>query len=274
MTRHNLYSKNKKILIIPDIHHKCDIAESIIKKNKPAYTIFLGDYFDDFYDDVEMTKNTLRWLEKSVQDKTRIHLIGNHDIQYIGKNNNRICTGYSLEKHNVIKQSKIDWTKLSMYCWIDSLWLCTHAGLSYDFLLDIQKNDKEDINKTLKRYWNDEHILKLTNQPNHRFFDVSTLRGGTAKVGGLLWCDYNEFMDIPGVNQIFGHTPANVVRYSNTTKKTKHVDKSFNSQKPTHEIKYGNGCNGSVHYCIDTALTKYVIVKNGKIVIMNTNDIY
>jgi len=32
-------------------------------------------------------------------------------------------------------------------------------------------------------------------------------------VGGPLWCDYDEFVDIPSTNQIFGHTPNLVVRY-------------------------------------------------------------
>ena len=37
-------------------------------------------------------------------------------------------------------------------------------------------------------------------------------RGGTRRgeksVGGPLWCDFSEFEPIPGLNQVFGHTPA------------------------------------------------------------------
>jgi hypothetical protein len=29
-------------------------------------------------------------------------------------------------------------------------------------------------------------------------------------VGGLVWCDFREFTPIPGLNQIFGHTPGNL----------------------------------------------------------------
>ena len=61
-------------------------------------------------------------------------------------------------------------------------------------------------------------------------------RGGSNVVGGPLWCDYNEFVDIPGINQIFGHTPNYTVRH----RKTKNFE----------------------HYCIDTRLNHYTIYQN------------
>ena len=250
MVGHNISSKNKKILIIPDIHHKYEIAEDIIKRNKPAYTIFLGDYFDDFDDDdVNFTRNTAKWLEKSLLDKTRIHLIGNHDIQYISKNPSLKCSGFTRIKQSIIDQSNINWSKLLMYCWIDSSWLCTHAGLSYDFLLDIKKDGGEDIKKILNNSWDDKNMSKLTKEFYHRFFDISQQKGGTADVGGPLWCDYMEFVTIPNVKQIFGHTP-------------------------DPEIRYSNNGEGAEYYCIDTKLSKYVVMKDSRVTIVDADDTY
>jgi len=60
-----------------------------------------------------------------------------------------------------------------------------------------------------------------------------------------LWCGYDEFEDIPGLNQIFGHTPNHVVRH--------------------HKTK------NSEHYCIDTKLNHYAMYQNGKIGIKTNN---
>ena len=61
-----------KTIIIPDIHNDYHTAEKIIKKENPDKIIFLGDYFDDFYDTI---KDVTKWLVKSLQQKNRIHLI-------------------------------------------------------------------------------------------------------------------------------------------------------------------------------------------------------
>ena len=41
----------------------------------------------------------------------------------------------------------------------------------------------------------------------HWFISVGTKRGGRSPAGGILWCDFGEFAAVPGVHQIFGHTP-------------------------------------------------------------------
>lgn len=41
-------------------------------------------------------------------------------------------------------------------------------------------------------------------------------RGGSNDVGCPLWCDYDEFGDIPGINQIFGHTPNYTILHGKT----------------------------------------------------------
>ena len=223
------------ILIIPDIHNDYLKAEEIIKKQNPDKIIFLGDYFDDFDDTVQDVINTAKWLKKSLKQENRIHLIGNHDLSYMTDNPNLKCTGYRTDKHKVIKKQSIDWSKLLMHYFIDDKWLCTHAGVSNDFLKQQRTKKTDLIQKVLNFSKKDLENIDDENYI-HPFFQVGFSRGGSNVVGGPLWCGYDEFVDVPGVNQIFGHTPDYVVRH----RKTKN----------------------SEHYCIDTRLKHYAIYQN------------
>ena len=226
-----------KSLIIPDIHNNYLTAEKIIKKENPDKILFLGDYFDDFDDTIQDAENTAKWLVKSLQQENRIYLIGNHDLSYMTDNSNLKCMGYRTDKHKAIKKYSIDWTKLLMHYWIDDKWLCTHAGFSNDFLKQQRTKKSDTIQKILD--FSKKDLEKIDDENCiHPFFQVGFSRGGSNMVGGQLWCDYDEFVDVPGINQIFGHTPNHVVRH--------------------HKTK------NSEHYCIDTRLNHYAIYQNGK----------
>lgn len=69
MTKLTLNSQ-EKILIVPDIHNDYHTAEMIIKKENLDKIIFLGDYFDDFYDTVKDAANVAKWLTWSYSKKT------------------------------------------------------------------------------------------------------------------------------------------------------------------------------------------------------------
>ena len=147
-------------------------------------------------------------------------------------NPNLKCSGYRTDKHNAIKEQNIDWNKLQMYCWIDEKWLCIHAGFSNDFFKQQCTQKLDSIQEILT---NSKKDLEKINDVdyNHPFFQVGFSRGGSNNVGGPLWCDYDEFEDIPGINQIFGHTPNQFVRHNKT--------------------------KNSEHYCIDTKLKHYAV---------------
>ena len=193
-----------KTLIIPDIHTKFDIAEIFIDKEKPDNVVFLGDYFDTFDDTLEITEQTSLWLKDSLKKKNRIHLLGNHDLSY--KDTRFACSGFSEEKLIVLKKVRMDLTKLQHYCWVGDEdgdgWLCTHAGLSkefYEFYKNKDNYDDESVNDFLARYCSDPK-LQL------RLYDCGPSRGGQDDYGGIVWCDYFDFVDIPNTKQIFGHT--------------------------------------------------------------------
>ncbi len=227
---------SEKFVIIADIHNEFEIAEKIIKKEKPDQVVFLGDYFDNFYDTDKDAANTARWLDKSLQIQNRVHLIGNHDLSYMTDNPNLKCSGYAEEKHDLIKQQSIPWGKLKMYHWIDD-WLCTHAGLSHDFLKQQRRKKSDSVQEVLD--YSKEDLKDIDDVDRmHSFFQVGFSRGGSNMVGGPLWCDYGEFVDVPGVNQIFGHTKGSKIMHART--------------------------KDSEHYCIDTGLQHYAVYLKGK----------
>jgi len=182
-----------KTLIIPDIHTRYDIAESIIKKENPDKTVFLGDYFDDWDDTLEITEQVALWLKTSLANPNRIHLLGNHDLAYL--NDKYPCSGFSQGKLFAIKNTKIDLSKLKHYCWVGD-WLCTHAGLSYEFFKAYRLG--RSVNEFLEYY--------SSSELRHRLYNCSSSRGGRDAYSGIVWCDYEEFVDIPDIKQIFGHT--------------------------------------------------------------------
>jgi hypothetical protein len=213
-----------KTLIIPDIHTRFDKAEAIIRDENPDKIVFIGDYFDAFYDTLGQTQQVAEWLKNSLKEKNRIHLLGNHDLAYLDQKH--MCTGFSENKLVVIKNSGVDLSKLEMYHWIDD-WLCTHSGLSYEFYNAYAKSG-QNVNDLLETYCSDPELKP-------RLYDVSPSRGGQNAFGGIVWCDHEEFVDIPDTKQIFGHTKSDQLRHVTNNK------------------------DGSEHYCIDTGLNHYGI---------------
>lgn len=209
--------KNKITLIIPDLHHKWEKAEKIIAAVKHDDIVFLGDYFDDFNDTPDMVQDTADWLVGSVNKPNRVHLFGNHDIQYAFVYRKFQCAGYAQWKYFSIYdtvESKI-WDKVKFYHVLDNTWLLTHAGLHKSFMLDSiskLKNDRAAFFKELSEYLDHEirdgfrYIAEGHIKPC--IFGAGHARFGSSPVGGVLWCDYNEeFGPVDGLNQIVGHTP-------------------------------------------------------------------
>ena len=208
-----------KIMIIPDIHTKFGIAETIIERENPDNVVFLGDYFDSFGDNMEIANQTALWLKESLEKPNRIHLIGNHDLSYLDPDHHP-CSGYSTGKLFAIKETGVDLTKLQHYCWVGD-WLCTHAGLTREFMS--QTNHKN--------LFVGEFLDDLIEYDEEKLYSCSNYRGGTDAFSGIVWCDYDEFVDIPNVKQIFGHTRGPLRKTDN-------------------------------HICLDTMLQDYAIYEN------------
>lgn len=220
-------------LVIPDIHNDCATADAIMAAEEYDDVVLLGDYFDDFFDKPEDAERAARWLVESLEHKDRIHLVGNHDLAYMSDSPAFKCSGWTPAKHEAVRKVDIPWGRMRMWCWTNG-WLCTHAGLTLDFFRQIRANEVDGVEVTLAKSWPGMEAAIGDDSP-HPFFQAGASRRGNADVGGLLWCDYgDEFVDVPGVRQIFGHTRRGDVRHGST------VD--------------------AEHYCIDTGLANYALV--------------
>lgn len=206
-----------KILILPDVHNRWELAEKIIAHVKPDQTIFLGDYFDDFGDDPHSIAETADWFHHSVNQPNRIHLCGNHDIHYWFKDNRGVrCSGYDQFKSIAINDivTKKDWEKLVFYHVLDGKFLLSHAGVHPTWMDQGKRNMTEiseySLTQVVDKLKRDslDCKRKLAKGDCHWFVISGFARGSSPYYGGLLWCDWTqEFHCIRGLHQIVGHTP-------------------------------------------------------------------
>lgn len=211
---------DKNIIVIGDIHNHWAEAEAIASQYDETHTIvFTGDYFDDFGDTAEDATQTARWLKQSLSKPNRVHLMGNHDINYSVYNagttssgmpkNIYVCSGYALAKDAAINRilDQEDWDKIKLYHY-EHGFLFTHAGIHpYLFEHPIKGVDIDYVKEKLDKATFDYH--------NRTWNDVigaaGRCRGGDHKAGGILWCDYfREARLISKIRQVFGHTPTTV----------------------------------------------------------------
>jgi hypothetical protein len=211
-----------KILVIGDIHNHWVMAESIASKYDATHTIvFVGDYYDDFGDSAIDADQTARWLKESLSKPNRVHLMGNHDINYAyfnirpGSNlGNQIynCSGYSPAKDDAINRimSNEDWDKIKFAHKENGFWF-SHAGFHpFWFASPPYGMDDEVINIKLKKIQKAINDREFSNE----LAAAGKCRGGIHRVGGLLWRDHNQetytgsyWNDQSGIKQVSGHTP-------------------------------------------------------------------
>lgn len=213
-------SMSKNIIALGDVHNHWAEAEQIASKYDETHTIvFTGDYFDDFGDSAVDADQTARWLKASLQKPNRIHLMGNHDINYSVYNagvtstgaprNIYECSGYTIAKDIAINKvlDQDDWDKIKLYHY-ERGFLFSHAGIHpHWFECPIRGTDIDYVKEKLdratvdyrNRVWND--VIGAAGR----------CRGGSHKAGGILWCDYfRETRLIPKIKQVLGHTPTTV----------------------------------------------------------------
>jgi len=207
-----------KILCIGDIHNRWVQAEAIASKYDDTHTIvFTGDYFDNFGDTAIDADQTARWLKSSLEKPNRIHLMGNHDINYDYRNvrgSGQIyhCPGYSPAKDDAINRvlTNEDWGKIKIAHYENGFWF-SHAGFHpFWFASPPYGMDNEIINIKLKKIHKDIESREYSNE----LYAAGKCRGGINRVGGLLWRDHYQepytgsyWNDQSGIKQVYGHTP-------------------------------------------------------------------
>jgi hypothetical protein len=205
------------IIAIGDIHNHWVEAEQIASLyDKTHIVVFTGDYFDNFGDTAQDAIQTAQWLKESLDKPNRIHLMGNHDINYSYLNytkdslgslqNIYNCSGYDLKKDDAINRvmTNEDWDKIK-FAHYGNEWWFTHAGIHPHWFEHPVKGMSNDaiLDKLAKA--TDDYLNRTWNET---IGAVGRCRGGMHKVGGILWCDdFQEGHVSRGLKQVFGHTP-------------------------------------------------------------------
>lgn len=248
-----LSSNKQKIVIAADPHNDYKKLDNIFKREDGDINICLGDWFDSFsLDDPSDYVATAKYLtEVFLPNPKNYTLFGNHDIHYLFKAPTTWCSGYEQWKYNAIDSvlgsdrnsitEKFYWSIV-----VDDI-LLTHAGLDCRMLpSNCDTHDK--IFNYLDR-GDEEARIKLKTDDLHWFYQVGHSRGGNARAGGIVWCDFKyEFQPIEDLRQIVGHT-----NQWETGKAAQYHREGFTNIVEANNI------------CIDCNLNQYITIFNGKI---------
>lgn len=244
-----------KTIIISDLHQRHNWIEKFLEKTPHDEVVFLGDYFDDFDDTPEETKETAKWLKKSLKIPNRIHLLGNHDSHYRfpGLRKWRCAldnqeTQEKKEKAISAIMSPQDWEKI-IPSYQTQGWLLSHAG--------VPKGTK-----------NAEKILKTDIKFAKRGVHRKTLKT-------TIWGKYRDFIPTRHLNQIFGHSPSEKIRrkviFGDLTEKennrpTRLQQEESWEQDGTIIASFQNYPRyiASDNWCIDTNNSHIGIITDGK----------
>ena len=210
-----------QVLIIGDVHNKIDRVESALKA-WVGPVVLIGDYFDDFDDTINDAIKTAEWLKHSLQYANRVHLMGNHDFQYMLPVTSGVwCSGYTIAKHNSIKQvlTPQDWLRVKYFHSIDNCWF-SHAGITRQwFDHPIHGTTIDGIEDKINAAVQSSQARDYTQIGC--IYGADYYRGGQFKKGGILWNDWRNSEHFKDITQVMGHTPVNSI--------TVDTDESLNS---------------------------------------------
>jgi len=232
-----------RTLVIPDIHNHIDWIEPFLKLVPHDNVVFLGDYFDDFFDTPDDARKTAQWLKFSIHQLNRKHIFGNHDIPLaFPHNTNLFCPGFTREKCKAVNSiiSKEEWDEKFDLVYFDQGWTLSHAGFhpaALPYFPDMANMDQAYLARA-----SDEALNHAACGYKHPLLDQGSRMGFPTK-GGCLWLDWSEFKPSPNINQIVGHTPSSEIR--------------------KHYLPNMKDCI-SENYCIDTNNKHIGVIENGK----------
>ena len=170
-------------IYIGDIHGR-DIWKDIVAKHDDVDNIvFVGDYFDSFdipgISQLDNIKNIVEFKKKRELDLTKkvYLLIGNHDIHYWpGVKDRGSTSGFQSTMSFQYEQFFRENEKCFQMSVLIGNRLCTHAGVSSQFLKDVgfYKRDNAD-ESMISDFLNDLFLYK----PNEFTFNAGYDRGNT-----------------------------------------------------------------------------------------------
>ena len=268
-----------KVLVIPDIHNRIVQAQSIMSHVEHDKCVLLGDYFDNFHDNVYDANNTAVWLRDYVLSNPKnIALIGNHDVNYFWNYHPQFrCSGYRDDKLAAIrKEINQEHVEQCKFYHIEDGWCYSHAGLTVSMWKSMALGYEQGTEETRAQFF--ERVLK--NWVAKTVEDIGLIknlpllgcgwdRGGTQRHGGIIWIDWRNFASIHGINQMVGHTPHRIpeahVQFVGGGYKKKYVSDYLKDIS-----KYSGPEVVSLNFAIDTHMNHYAIVTDGQVVIYDS----
>lgn len=195
-----------RTLIIPDLHHRTDHADHWLATQRHDRVVFLGDYFDDYGDDVNDARRTALWLRERMEKTADVFLLGNHDAAYMFPRSPELfCPGFTAAKARGIGEilRPEHWQRFRL-AHAEQGWLLSHAGFHPVWVRE------PTVERILKRC--DQAMQKASRRVVDPILGAGAERGGPQCYGGPLWMDWDSLVPIAGIHQIVGHTPGGEVR--------------------------------------------------------------
>ena len=197
-----------KTVFIGDIHGR-DVWKNIIEVEKPNRVVFIGDYFDSF--DISPAEQQYNFKEiiefKEKGECEVIMLVGNHDFHYYpgGEQYSGYQRGAAPANRQLLEENK---HHLQMCYLMDNI-LCSHAGISHDWLVTQNGYGNEPIDEFVNHIW--QH------RPNSFMFfgldptgDSQTQTPIWIRPLSLLRGNRDTFLKEKYI-QIVGHTQVNMI---------------------------------------------------------------
>ena len=136
-----------KTILLGDTHGRT-LWKDIVTKESPDQVVFIGDYFDSLEISQEnQLRNFIDILEYKYRVPNTILLIGNHDFHYMF--NYERYSGFQPKMYptfnHLLNEEK---DSFQMAFLLDDL-LCTHAGVSAEWLRDNDISEDADIVKEI-----------------------------------------------------------------------------------------------------------------------------
>ncbi len=199
-------AKPMRTLIIPDLHHHTGHADHWLATQRHDRVVFLGDYFDDYGDNVNDARRTALWLRERMEKTGDVFLLGNHDIAYMFPRSPELfCPGFTAAKARGIGEilRPGHWQRFRL-AHAEQGWLLSHAGFHPVWIKE------PTVERILKRC--DQAMQKARRRVFDPILGAGAERGGPQCYGGPLWMDFDSLIPIPDLHQIVGHTPGGEVR--------------------------------------------------------------
>ena len=194
-----------QIHFIGDIHGRVEAVEAALKLS--GRKIFVGDFVDSFDRSVKDQVRCLHLILDAIDSGEAEAVFGNHELSYISRLR---CSGWNIAmdaqiNHGGLWRELVD--KFKPYVLIEPEGqierpiLVTHAGFS-NFIFETFHLTLENFRDNLRDWTRPDLLFEGTPA-----YHIGRTRGGNAAVGGIYWCHFpHEFVPVPGLDQVFGHT--------------------------------------------------------------------